>query len=127
MLGHLMEWFYSGLAGIQQASDSKGYEHIVINPSFVGDILWVNASYKSINGEITCRWKRDNGSISLEVSVPANTRATIVFPQADPGKITEKESPINDSEIINNIIVRGDKTCFDIPSGNYSFISVQHN
>jgi hypothetical protein len=127
MLGHLMEWFYSGLAGIQQASDSKGYEHIVINPAFVGDILWVNASYKSINGEITCRWKRDNGSISLEVSVPANTRATIIFPQADPGKITEKESPINDSEIIKNIIVKGDKTCFDIPSGNYSFISVQHN
>ncbi|MCX6332673.1 MAG: family 78 glycoside hydrolase catalytic domain [Bacteroidia bacterium] len=124
MLGHLMEWFYSGLAGIQQTHDSKGYKHFLINPGLVGDIMWVDASYRSINGEIFCKWKRESGNFSLEVTIPANTMATIIFPQPDPGKILEGETPIGVSEFIKNIQVAGEKTFFDIPSGNYSFGAV---
>jgi alpha-L-rhamnosidase len=124
MLGHLMEWFYSGLAGIQQAADSKGYRHILINPGAVGDISWVDAAYRSINGEITCKWRRDNGNFHLDVTIPANTMATIVFPNADPGKILEGETAIRASASITNIHADGDKTFFDIPSGKYNLRSV---
>ena len=40
MLGHLMEWFFSGLGGIRQAEDSNGYDHVLINPEPVGNIPW---------------------------------------------------------------------------------------
>lgn len=125
MLGHLMEWFYSGLAGIQQTADSKGYRHILINPGVVGDITWVDAAYKSINGEITCKWKIDNGNFSLEVIIPGNTTATIVFPNADPGKIVDGVTPIATSASIKNIHVDGNKTYFDITSGKYYLVSVK--
>ena len=124
MLGHLMEWFYSGLAGIQQTSDLKGYRHILINPGVVGDITWVDAAYRSINGEIACKWKRNNGNFSLDVTIPANTTATIIFPNADPGKILEGETAIGASASIKNIHADGSKTSFDIPSGKYNLRSV---
>lgn len=123
MLGHLMEWFYSGLAGIQQAADSKGYRHILINPGVVGDITWVDAAYKSINGEIACKWKRDNGNFHLDVTIPVNTTATIVFPNADPGKILDGETTIGASPSIKNIHAEGNKTYLDVPSGRYNLSS----
>jgi hypothetical protein len=38
MLGHLMEWFYTNLGGIQQAKNSIAFKTLVIKPSIVGDI-----------------------------------------------------------------------------------------
>ena len=54
MLGHLMEWFYSGLGGIRQTSESKGYENILIEPEIAGDITWAETTYNSVHGEIWC-------------------------------------------------------------------------
>ena len=36
MLGHIMEWFYADLAGIQ--SGAPGFKRIMIKPQPVGDI-----------------------------------------------------------------------------------------
>jgi hypothetical protein len=123
MLGHLMEWFYSGLAGIQQAPDSKGYEHIVIRPGVVGDIIWVDASYSSIKGVIGSCWKRENGGFNLEVRIPANCTATIVFPQPDPEKILEGDIALKSSVSVKNIHSEEGNTYFDIASGRYNFRS----
>jgi alpha-L-rhamnosidase len=121
MLGHLMKWFYSGLAGIQQTNDSRGYEHILINPGVVGDINWVNASYRSIHGEIICSWKRNNGTFNLKVTIPANTVATVVFPEPDPKKIFEGDTPVTNSKDIKKYNSAGNKTYMEIASGVYLF------
>jgi len=123
MLGHLMEWFYSGLAGIQQATGSKGYEHIIIRPGVVGDITWVEAYYRSIKGEIGSSWKRENGNFSLDVIIPANCTATIVFPEPDPDKILEGDSALKASGSVRNIHIEEGNTYFDIASGKYNFRS----
>lgn len=79
MLGHLMEWFYSGLGGIRQQEGSVGYKKILIEPQFVKGINWVNCSYNSAYGEISVQWKRLSGDkIQLHVEIPANTIAKIV-------------------------------------------------
>ncbi|MBS1654981.1 MAG: family 78 glycoside hydrolase catalytic domain, partial [Bacteroidetes bacterium] len=36
MLGHLMEWFYEGLAGIRSGKDAVAYKKIIIEPEPVG-------------------------------------------------------------------------------------------
>lgn len=78
MLGHLMEWFYSGLGGIRQQEGSVGYKKILIEPRFVKGINWVNCSYNSVYGEISMQWKRLAGNkIQLHVEIPANTTAKI--------------------------------------------------
>jgi hypothetical protein len=80
MLGHIMEWFYNGLAGISQSSTSVAYKDIVIRPEVVGDISYVKGSYNSPYGTIRSEWKREGNNFSLYVNIPANTTATIYMP-----------------------------------------------
>jgi alpha-L-rhamnosidase len=47
----------------------------------VGDVTWAKASYHSIRGKIVSDWKRDGGMLTLKVTIPANTTATVLFLQ----------------------------------------------
>lgn len=122
MLGHLMEWLFSGLGGIRQDEKSKAYEHIIIAPQIVGDITWTETSFKTIYGEIISSWKITGNELELKVKIPVSCSATIILPQADTSKILEGEKSLSESGYINNIRIFENKTCFDIGSGEYLFI-----
>ena len=89
MLGHLMEWFYSGLAGIRQAEHSTAYREIVIKPTVAGDITHVSATYECPYGKIVSDWKKEGEIFNLHIEIPANTTARIVFPGKRPEYLTE--------------------------------------
>jgi len=80
MLGHLMEWFYAGLAGIKQAKGSVAYKEIEIRPEPVGDITSAKASYHSSYGLIVSDWKKEGSNFELKVEIPVNTIATVYLP-----------------------------------------------
>lgn len=84
MLGHLMEWFYSGLAGIRQTEKSVAFKEVEIKPEPVGDITEAKASFFSPYGEIRSGWKRKAAGFEMNVTIPANTTAIIYVP-AKPG------------------------------------------
>lgn len=81
MLGHLMEWFYSGLCGIRQAEGSVGFKDIEIKPHPVGTIANASAAYHSVHGLIKVDWKKEDNLFIINISVPANTTATLYFPR----------------------------------------------
>ena len=80
MLGHIMEWFYSGLAGISQEDNSIAFNHIKIRPQPVGDITHAKGSFHSPYGWITTNWKKTATDFSMEVQIPVNTIATVYVP-----------------------------------------------
>lgn len=80
MLGHLMEWFYSGLCGIRQAEGSVGFKAIEIRPHPVGSITHARAQYHSVYGLIEAGWKKEGRQFTVTVSIPPNTTATVYFP-----------------------------------------------
>jgi len=82
MLGHIMQWFYEGLAGISQAGNSVGYKNIVIRPQVVGDINHAAVAFQSPYGEIRSAWKRAGNNFELKVTIPPNTTAEIYLPGA---------------------------------------------
>jgi hypothetical protein len=88
MLGHLMEWFYSGLAGIRPAPGSIAFRDIVIRPEPVGDVTTAKASYLSPYGEIVSDWKKEDNTFTLRVRIPANSRATIYLPAESTSDVT---------------------------------------
>lgn len=111
MLGHLMEWFYSGLAGIDQAPNSVGFKEVVIKPELVGDINFVKASYETFYGTISSEWTRDaKDAITLKVQIPANTTAEIWLPVRSTANIT-----------LNNGALVFEKKPIRVGSGNYEF------
>lgn len=121
MLGHLMEWFYSGLGGIRQMPSSTSYENIIIEPEIVGDITWVDATYNSIHGEISTSWKKEENIFTLKVKIPVSCQAIIALPQADIGMITVNDIPISEIKDIKIISSSDGKTMCSISSGEYVF------
>jgi hypothetical protein len=80
MLGHIMEWFYHDLAGIQWDPSAPGYEHIIIKPAFVGNITWVKASYNSVRGMIVSDWTLSHDAATLQVTIPAGSTGRVFLP-----------------------------------------------
>ena len=80
MLGHLMEWFYSGLAGIRQTEHSVAYKEVEIRPEPVGDVNSVKAEFSSPYGLIKSKWLKSATGFELKTSIPANCTALIYLP-----------------------------------------------
>jgi hypothetical protein len=80
MLGHITEWFYHDLAGIQYDPALPGFQHVIIKPAFVGGITWVNASYNSVRGNITSAWSLTNTTATLNVTIPVGSTGSIYLP-----------------------------------------------
>jgi len=87
MLGHVMEWFYAGLAGIGQTTTSTAYKEIEIKPEVTGDLTFVKAGFQSPYGLIRSEWTRNDRQFELEVEIPANTTARIVLPPILPSTV----------------------------------------
>jgi len=116
MLGHLMEWLYSGIGGIRQAENSIAFNHIKIEPELVGDLTSANVRYDSPYGVISSSWKRTDKAFTLEVNVPVNTKATVYFPALPETVIAEEHN-----STFTNAGVESGKTKISIGSGYYKF------
>jgi alpha-L-rhamnosidase len=123
MLGHLMEWFYSGLAGIRPADDAIAFNKIEIRPEIVGDVTWAKANYQSPYGTISSSWKKETGKFELSVSIPANTTATICLPVSKTATVTSGNQNIKNRKDMKFIGYRDGKALVKVGSGNYTFIA----
>jgi hypothetical protein len=94
MLGHIMEWFYRGILGIDQSGNSIAYKEIVIKPEPVGDLSSAKGSYECMYGTISSEWKKENNFFQLKVEIPANTNAIVYLPATTASKIFEGNSLI---------------------------------
>jgi alpha-L-rhamnosidase len=116
MLGHILEWFYSGLAGIRPAEGSVVFNKIDIRPEPVGDITFAKASYISPYGLIKSEWKKSNSVFELDVEIPANTTAIVYLPAGKNTIITEGGKTIKPKTYIAG------KALIAIGSGSYRFV-----
>ncbi|MFW2504165.1 glycoside hydrolase family 78 protein [Clostridium diolis] len=79
--GSIGSWMYRKLAGINQLE--PGYKRIMIKPQFIKGITEVNASFKSVYGEIKSAWRCKDNIIKVDVEIPANTTAVIYLPEKE--------------------------------------------
>ncbi len=115
MLGHLMEWFYAGLAGIYQPEKSVAYNEIIIAPKPVGNIKWVKCSFNSPKGMISSNWQNNNNTFILNVEVPENAKAKIILPDE------YKNSSLKVTDVDKNklIQIKAEKGEFQLTPGKY--------
>ena len=121
MLGHIMEWFYTGLGGIKQDQKTVAFKNIIIRPETVGDISEAKASYLSPYGMIKSEWTKRDGFFTLKVEVPVNTSATVYLPTTNVNAVTEGGIAISGQKEIRFIQIEKDKALFKIGSGVYTF------
>ncbi|MEI8376361.1 MAG: glycoside hydrolase family 78 protein [Planctomycetota bacterium] len=123
MLGHITEWFYHDLAGIQRDPDTVGFKSIVIKPVPVGDLTWVKAHYDSLYGRIESNWKLDADRLTMEVTIPVNTTATIYVPTKDAAGVTESGKPAEKAEGVKFLRMETGAAVYEVGSGCYCFRS----
>jgi hypothetical protein len=120
MLGHIMEWFYGGLAGIGQTDNSIAYKEIKIEPQIVGGIKSAKASFECPYGTISSEWRNSDETFSLKVEIPLNSSAEIILPAANVRQITENRKPVS-TESLMSLEQKEGKVKIKIGSGKYNF------
>ncbi|MEX2371383.1 MAG: family 78 glycoside hydrolase catalytic domain [Bacteroidales bacterium] len=120
MLGHLMEWFYSGLGGIYQDDNSVAFSNIVIAPNMVGDIGWVKCTYQSVRGEIVSEWEVTDDIYRHHIVVPENSSATVKLP----GDFLHSDIELTD--LTNNIKTKVNGGIGKLMPGDYMLVCIRH-
>ena len=127
--GAVAEWMFRDLAGID--TEGAGFGKIVIRPRLpatsapgVPALDWVEAEYDHARGKISVASRRENGQFKLNVTIPANTVATVYVPAKDEASVTESGQPLAGATDVKFVRMEGDLAVCEIGSGKYQFVSV---
>ena len=121
MLGHLEEWFWGGLAGLQPLA--PGWRRFRVAPEVVGDLGWVRATYRTPYGEAASRWRRDGDAFVLEVVVPVGSAAEVGVPAASAEAVREGDGPAAEAAGLTFVGYDGGRAVFEAAPGRYTFRS----
>lgn len=126
MLGDLLIWYYENLAGIRTNKTDVAFKKIIMKPAIPDGLDFVKASYKSPHGIISSHWKNSTAAFAWNITIPANTTATVYIPAASAEELTESGKPL--AQVVGVKFVKMDKgsAVLEIASGNYSFVRNKH-
>ncbi|MEO8622305.1 MAG: family 78 glycoside hydrolase catalytic domain [bacterium] len=122
MFGHIERWFWEGLAGINPDSAGPGFGRFVIRPQISEGIDSVSARYHSAHGVIATTWMKRDGIVTMRVSVPVNTVATIHLPAREAKSITEGGIAIGRARGITSVRTAAGRVVVEAGSGDYRFV-----
>ena len=119
--GNLDAWFYQTLAGINYDPEQPGFKRIIIRPRPLGDLTWVKARHDCLFGRIASNWKLENDQLTMDVTIPANTTATVYVPAKDAAAVTESGKPANRADGIRFLRMESGAAVYEAGSGQYHF------
>jgi alpha-L-rhamnosidase len=122
--GSVGEWMFRYLAGIDTAEDAPGYGRVVIRPHAAGpegELTRVRAAYDSMRGRIETEWHATAEGLRLEVTVPANARATVTLPATSAAAVAEGGSPLSEAPGVLAVAEETGRVTCEIGAGRYSF------
>ncbi|MBA3943246.1 MAG: family 78 glycoside hydrolase catalytic domain [Herpetosiphonaceae bacterium] len=120
-LGSVGEWLYRFVGGIDVDAMQPGYQHILIHPQPGGELTSARAEYASIRGNIISEWQLEGDVFSLQVTIPANTTATIVMPTNIATEVTEGARLAAQAEGVRFVRQEANRAFFEIIGGSYDF------
>ena len=121
--GAIGQWFYKIAGGIRPDPAAPGFKKIIIRPTMVGDVTWVKCEYDSNYGWIASNWTREGNKVSMDVTIPPNTTATVFVPAKDAADVTESGKPANTAEGVRFLRMEKGAAVYEVVSGTYNFES----
>jgi alpha-L-rhamnosidase len=85
-LGAVADWLHRTVGGLTPAA--PGYRHLEIRPCPGGGLTHARARHQTPYGLAECAWRIEPGQITVEASIPPNTRASVTLPSGDGSTIT---------------------------------------
>lgn len=120
MFGSIEEWFYKYLLGIQPAA--PGFSQIIIKPQTAGPLQWVKGSYRSVAGDISCSWKKEGARLTLDLTIPAGTKAMVFIPCKAGDQVRERGKLLKDQPGFALGTYNNGFYELELGSGTYSFV-----
>jgi len=118
-IGSVGEWMLGTVIGINYDEKQPGYRHFVLTPTPGGTLTWAKGSYRAITGKVELAWKKENGKLTVDVDIPANTTATLVLPAGN--DILEGGKPLPANKFVKTVSKKNTQTSLNLASGKYSF------
>lgn len=75
MMGHIIEWYYNGIAGIIPAE--PGFEKVIIKPWLPESIHEFTCAYESVQGPVKVHVKESEKEILLETEAPPGVEKSV--------------------------------------------------
>ncbi|RNC65986.1 alpha-L-rhamnosidase [Proteiniphilum sp. X52] len=110
-------WYIDGVAGIRRDPAVPGFRKFMIRIPQLTETQISNAkaSFDSPAGWIESAWKRENGKTTLNVTVPPNCIATVLFPDNKGKSVQVNAEHVKETSRKDGYIL------FEIPAGKYRF------
>ena len=121
--GAVGEWIWRHVAGLNPDDTQPGWKHFVVWPRPGGGVTWAKGEYDSIHGHITSSWRLEGTKLLLELSIPANTSATVVLPAVNAASVTESGKPATQAEGVRFLRLDDGHAWLELESGEYRFAS----
>jgi len=118
--GAIGKWLYQVVAGIGIDPEQPGYKHILIHPRPGGGLTHARATHESMYGTIVSGWEWSEESLTMEVTIPVNTSASILIPGV-PDAIEVNGTPLSESGLPHEEKDGG--TLVRTGSGTYSILA----
>ena len=118
--GAIGEWLYRHVAGMDIDPEMPGYKHILLAPHPGGGLTNANAEFTSLYGKVKSSWKIEGNDFVYDVTVPANTTATVTLPSAQADQLTVNAQAMPAS--IKGSLKQTEKgVSLNVGSGSYQF------
>lgn len=120
--GAVGEWMYRKVAGLAPDDREPGYKRVRIEPTFRGGgLTYARASYESMYGLIESGWTLKGDRAEIQVTLPANTSASILLPGAILSDVRAGEQSLAEAEGILSFTQTEDGVSIEAGSGAYLF------
>ena len=129
--GIIAEWMFRHMAGICPDETNAGFKHFILRPNpdtrktlryQQKRITSVDADFWSNYGPIKAAWQCDGGAVmTYDVTIPANTTATLYMPVAEGYELKESGQPVAECTGIEYMGVEDGRAVCRLGSGSYRF------
>lgn len=116
--GAIVAFMYRRLAGIDMGI--PGIEKIAIRPICDPRLKYASGSYESVYGRISSDWRRSNGRLELNVTIPPNAEAVIHVPATLAQKVREDNRDLRSGD--SHVQRTESHTLISVGSGTYHFV-----
>lgn len=121
--GAVGAWIYAVIGGIDLDPEQPGYKHIIMRPKPGGGLTHAKAGLHSMYGFIRSEWTLQNQAFDWQITVPANTTATVYVPAKDRSHVTENGQPVKNTKEVTFLRMENGFAVFAVISGSYVFSS----
>ncbi len=120
--GAIGEWMYRTIAGIDIDPAQPGYKHVLIHPHPGGGLTSAKASVHGMYGVVASAWEVKDGTMTMKIEVPANTKASIRLPAAKLEVVMESGKALGSNSAVTSARQVEDAVALDAGSGSYEFV-----